>query len=129
MTTSQILNHMKQMIVVNDSLGLSEETWVAQVACASIGAFIESGLRNRKAWLKEGRPRTVLSAFDEKDLRDLLSNAERLKLPVYLVGEQGRAASPTDTLACLGIGPAPDAQIDKLTGVLNFYRWVRQNVM
>ena len=117
------------MIVLNDALGLSEERWGAQVAYASIGAFIESGRSNRKAWLKEGRPKTVLSAFDEKDLRDLLSNAERLKLPVYVVGEQGRVASLADTLFCLGIGPAPNAQIDKLTGVLNFYRWVRENVM
>lgn len=129
MLTSQITNHMKQMIVVNNSLELSEETWIAQVACASIGAFIESGCTNRKVWLKEGRPKTVLSAFDEKDLRDLLLNAERLKLPVYVVGEQGQAASPTDILVCLGIGPAPNIEIDKLAGVLNFYGWVRKNVM
>jgi peptidyl-tRNA hydrolase len=71
-----------------------------------------------------------LGAFDQKDLQDLLAKAERLKLPVYLVGDRGQAAaSVTDTLACIGIGPAPDAQIDELAAVVSFYRWVRENAV
>ena len=120
---------MKQIIVVNTILKMPEGKRIAQVARASIGAFLEAGRDARKTWLHEGRPKIVLNAFDTKDLQDLLSKAERRKLPVYLVGETGQAAAAVNNVACLGIGPAHDSQINELMKILNFYCWVHENVV
>jgi peptidyl-tRNA hydrolase len=128
MFTAQVFHNMKQIIVINEALKAPEEKRVAQVARASVGAFLEAGKNARKTWLHEGRPKVVLNAFDEEDLQDLLSKAERRRLPIYLVGDTGQAATSTGSVACLGIGPACDTLVDELMEVLNFYRWVRENV-
>lgn len=130
MYTAQIVHNMKQIIIINQALKLPEERWTIQVAQASAGAFLEADKDARKTWLKEGKPRIVLNVFDEKDLWDLLSKAEHRSLPTCLVEDTtGQAIPAGSTFACLGIGPADDAQIDQLAEVLTLYRWVRENVV
>ncbi len=129
MLTAQVFHNMKQIIVINKVLEQPEEKRVAQMARASIGAFLEAGKDARKTWLHEGSPKTVLNVFNKKDLQDLLSKAERRRLPIYLVGETGQATATLDAAVCLGIGPASDTQIDALMDVLNFYSWVRENLV
>lgn len=129
MLAAQSSHNMKQIIVINEALQPSEGKRVAQVARASVGAFLEAGKNARKTWLHEGRPKIVLNVFDTKDLQDLLSKAERRRLPVYLVGETGQTATAASNATCLAIGPAKDTQIDELMEILNFYCWVHENVL
>jgi len=129
MDIAQVLNSMKQIIIVNSALELPEEKRAIQMARASAGAFLEADKDARKTWLQEGKPQVVLDACDEQDLRDLLSKARRRSLPICLVeNASDQAASDAQAFACLGIGPASDFQIDQLTEVFNYYRWLRENV-
>ena len=112
--------------MVNETLKLTKKKRAAQMAQASAGAFFEAGKDAKKAWLKEGRPKIILKALGTDDLRDLLSKAEKRKLPICLV-EDNLQASPA--VACLGIGPVCDEQIEQMMDIFNYYCWVRENVL
>lgn len=127
MRPAQTFQNMKQMIIVNAALKAPAEALAVQMACASAGALIEANKFDQKIWLKAGRPQIVLKALDEEDLEDLLSKAERRKLPIYRVNNTD--ISTDQDIACIGIGPVCDLQIEQLKMVLDFYGWVRQHAM
>ena len=109
---------MKQVIVVNQSLKLPKGKLAAQVAHAAVGAFIEASDEARLDWLGEGMPKVVLQAQDETELRRLLDLALQNGIPALLIEDAGRTVVPEGTVTCLGLGPAPDEEIDRLTGEL-----------
>jgi PTH2 family peptidyl-tRNA hydrolase len=109
---------MKQVIVVNRALSLPKGKLAAQVAHAALGAFMEAGDDARVQWLEEGMPKVVLEGPSEADLLRLQDMAVQLGLPCLLVEDAGRTVVPAGTITCLGIGPAPNDEIDRLTGDL-----------
>lgn len=109
---------MKQVIVVNQSLNLPKGKLAAQVAHAAVGAFIEADDEARANWLEEGMPKVVVRAADESELRRYLALALEAGIPALLVEDAGRTVIPAGTITCLGLGPAPDEQLDQLTGEL-----------
>lgn len=127
MAEIDMFQNVKQIIVVNETLKLPKKRRAAQMAQASAGAFFEAGKDVKRAWLKEGRPKIVLKALGADDLQDLLSKAAKRKLPIYLVEDKVRPTSATATVACLGIGPVCDDQVDQMMDIFNYYCWVREN--
>ena len=109
---------MKQVIVVNQSLKLPKGKLAAQVAHAAVGAFIEASDEARVDWLEEGMPKVVVQALDETELRRLLDLALQNGITALLVEDAGRTVVPEGTVTCLGLGPASDEEIDRLTGEL-----------
>jgi peptidyl-tRNA hydrolase len=109
---------MKQVIVANQSLRLPRGKLAAQVAHASVGAFLEANPRDRQAWLEEGMPKIVLAVPGADALLRLREQAAAGGIPACLVEDAGRTVVPTGALTCLGLGPAPDDRIDALTGEL-----------
>jgi peptidyl-tRNA hydrolase, PTH2 family len=109
---------MKQVIVVNQALKLPKGKLAAQVAHAAVGAFVEADDDARINWLEEGMPKIVLGAADEVELQRLLKLAMQSGIPALLVEDSGRTVLPAGTITCLGLGPAPDDEIDALTGEL-----------
>lgn len=109
---------MKQVIVVNQALKLPKGKLAAQVAHAAVGAFVEAGDEARVDWLEEGMPKVVVQAQTEADLLKLLDLAVQNGIPAILVEDAGRTVVPAGTITCLGLGPARDELIDRLTGDL-----------
>lgn len=109
---------MKQVIVVNQSLKLPKGKLAAQVAHAAVGAFVEAGDDARVNWLEEGMPKVVVQAPDEAELLRLLDLAIQSGIPALLVEDAGRTVVPEGTITCLGLGPAYDEELDRLTGDL-----------
>jgi peptidyl-tRNA hydrolase, PTH2 family len=112
---------MKQAIVVRTDLGMGKGKIAAQVAHASLSAAEES--RGRRSnwydeWKDGGQPKIVLRASSEEELRDLLRKAKAQGLPAVLVEDSGRTQLEPGTATCLGIGPAPDQEMDRVTGKL-----------
>ena len=109
---------MKQVIVVNDSLKLPKGKLAAQVAHAAVAAFLSAGEKTRKAWLKDGMPKVVLKGENEEELLRLETLAYQKGIPAQLIRDAGRTVVPEGTITCLGLGPAPEAEIDRMTGSL-----------
>jgi peptidyl-tRNA hydrolase, PTH2 family len=109
---------VKQVIVVNQALRLPKGKLAAQVAHAAVGAFIEASDEAQVDWLEEGMPKVVVQGEDETELRRLLDLAIQNGIPALLIEDAGRTVVPVGTITCLGLGPAPDGEIDRLTGEL-----------
>jgi peptidyl-tRNA hydrolase len=109
---------MKQVIVVNNALRLPKGKLAAQVAHAAVAAFLEAGAAAQAGWLEEGMPKVVLRVEDEQALLRLQAEASELGLPASLIEDAGRTVIPEGTITCLGLGPAEDEALDRLTGEL-----------
>lgn len=109
---------MKQVVIVNDALDLAMGKLAAQVAHASLSAFLQAGEDARQNWLRSGMPKIMLKCSSASQLEELLSQAKASSLPSHLVRDAGRTMLKQGTITCLGIGPAADADINKLTADL-----------
>jgi len=112
---------MKQAIVVRTDLKMGKGKVAAQVAHASLSAA--EAARERKAawydvWKEEGQAKIVLRVESEEELNALFRKARSSGLPASLVEDRGLTQVEPGSVTCLAIGPAPDAELDKITGML-----------
>ena len=109
---------MKQVIVVNRSLGLPKGKLAAQVAHAAVGAFLAASAQAQADWIQVGMPKIVADAADADALVQLEQRAKEQQIPACLVHGAGRTVLAAGTITCLGLGPAPADTIDALTRTL-----------
>jgi len=109
---------MKQVVVVNESLKLPRGKLSAQVAHAAVEAFIRASAETQQRWLNSGMPKVVLQGQSEDELLQLARRASEAGLPTGLIKDAGLTVVAPGTVTCLGIGPAEEKDIDRLTGGL-----------
>lgn len=111
----------KLVVVVRDDLRMSGGKLAAQVAHAAVSCALKAKAKNRawfSDWYGEGQRKVVLRAKDLGELIALRDRAAKARLPHELVTDAGLTELPPSTITCLGIGPAPAAHVDKITGSL-----------
>jgi len=111
----------KQVIAVRSDLKLSKGKLAVQVAHASVSAVELARDRYREwlsIWLSQGQKKVAVKVKNLSELLEIKSQAESLKLPTVLIVDSGLTELPPGTATCVGIGPAPAALIDKVTGKL-----------
>jgi PTH2 family peptidyl-tRNA hydrolase len=111
----------KQVIVMRNDLKMSRGKIAAQAGHAAISAAEEARKKFSgwwKAWIEEGQCKIAVRAESEQELLELEKKAKNSKLPTALIIDRGLTELPPDTITCLGIGPAPSAQVDAITGKL-----------
>jgi PTH2 family peptidyl-tRNA hydrolase len=94
----------------------------AQVAHAALDAA-ETCRRKRpewyEAWREQGQAKVVVKTDGgEQALEELQKQARSLGLPISLIQDRGLTQLEPGTTTCLGIGPGPVNEIDKVTGML-----------
>ena len=93
----------------------------AQVAHASLSAAEET-MDRRSDWFGEwkegGQRKIVLKVQTEEALRELYKEAKAAKLPTALIEDRGLTQLEPGTVTCLGIGPGPEKDLDRITGKL-----------
>ena len=109
---------MKQTMIVNDSLKLARGKLAAQVAHASVASFLTASPASQKQWLAQGMPKIVLSGTCEQELIDCYQRALTANLPAQIIKDAGKTIVAEGTMTCVGLGPAPAEEIDKITGHL-----------
>lgn len=112
---------MKQVIVVRGDLDLGAGKLAAQVAHAAVSAADAADEDARDAWLAAGQRKVVLRVPTEMALTDLEREAVQRDLPTALITDAGRTELAPGTTTALGIGPAPEADLDVVTGDLPLY--------
>lgn len=110
---------LKQVIVARKDLNLSKGKLSAQVAHASVSAAEKSEWK--KEWLRQGQKKSVLKVENLKEMIDVFMMAKDSGLPTELIQDMGKTEIPAGTKTCVGIGPAPEEEIDKVTGELKLY--------
>jgi PTH2 family peptidyl-tRNA hydrolase len=114
----------KQAIVLRVDLKMSKGKIAAQAGHAAVSAAELARKRCPewwKAWIDEGQCKIAVRAESEHELLELEKKARELNLPSALITDRGLTELPPGTLTCLGIGPAPSDQVDKITGELNLF--------
>jgi len=112
----------KQCIVVREDLKLSPGKLAVQVAHASVLSLDRAEKMDKSAvssWKSEGQKKVVLKVANVQELFRLREDAERAGLPTAIVTDAGLTEIPAGTVTALGIGPAPNKQMDKVTGKLS----------
>lgn len=112
---------VKQVIVIRKDLKMGTGKLVGQACHASLGASEETKKRDInlwKRWLSEGTKKVIVKVNSLEELLELEKEAKRHRLPNSLVIDRGLTQIPPDTPTSLGIGPAEDEVIDKITGKL-----------
>jgi PTH2 family peptidyl-tRNA hydrolase len=112
---------MKQVIVVRTDLGMGKGKIAVQVAHASLSAFLEAKRRNPEladAWLSEGQRKIVLKVNSLNELLDVVKKAEDEGLPIAIIEDAGLTQLKPGTITAVGIGPALDDVLDRITGNL-----------
>jgi len=111
----------KVVVVVREDLKMSGGKLAVQVAHAAVMCALEAKKDRAKwfsEWYREGQRKVVVKARDLEHLQALDQMARKAGLPRALVTDAGLTELPSGTTTCLGVGPAPDALIDPVTGSL-----------
>jgi len=109
---------VKQVIVVNQSLAMPVGKLAAQVAHASLAAFLEATDPVRQRWGSDGMTKVVLTVPTALDLQALQARASSAGIPTGLVRDAGKTVLSPGTITCLGLGPHDADELDAITGSL-----------
>ena len=118
---SQAKMDLKQVIVVDESLGMSKGKLAAQASHASLNAFRKADKDLRSDWNSNGAKKIILKKGD-LSFQDLIIEAERLNIPHYKVKDAGHTELEPGTATALGLGPAESSKIDKITSELTLVK-------
>jgi PTH2 family peptidyl-tRNA hydrolase len=112
----------KLVIVVRTDIRLTPGKLAVQASHASVTCALEAKKANPrwfKQWYNEGQKKVVVKAGTLRDLHELKTIAEGLGLTTSLVQDAGLTEVSPGTVTCLGIGPGPTPEVDKVTGDLS----------
>jgi len=111
----------KLVVAVRRDLEMGKGKIAVQVGHAAVTAAEET--RNRhpewwKEWFAEGQCKVVVKVNSEEELHGLKKRADELGLSSVMIHDSGLTQVEPGTVTCLGIGPAPAAIVDRITGGL-----------
>lgn len=109
---------MKQVIVMRTDLKMGKGKIAAQACHASLNCYKKANNSDIRKWEIDGQKKVVLKISSEQELLELYSLVKASTLPCSLITDAGHTQIEPATKTCLGIGPGPDEEIDKLTGHL-----------
>ncbi|NLU46257.1 MAG: peptidyl-tRNA hydrolase [Euryarchaeota archaeon] len=111
----------KLVILMRNDIKMSKGKMAAQAGHAAVVCALASQKKDKKnfdAWMAAGQSKVVLKVDSERELFEFKAIAEAQSLTTSIICDAGRTEIAPGTYTCLGIGPAPAALIDKVTGEL-----------
>ncbi|HIQ29378.1 MAG TPA: peptidyl-tRNA hydrolase [Candidatus Caldiarchaeum subterraneum] len=111
----------KQCLVVRRDVGMSWGKVVVQAAHASVSALEEARRRKPdwvRGWFATGQKKIALKVNSEEEVDELGRRCLELGIPYSVVQDAGLTELPPGTVTAIGIGPAPEELVDKVTGSL-----------
>ena len=108
---------LKQVIVVRKDLKMGVGKIAVQCSHASLLAYEKSLRQNPRyveEWMAGGMAKIVLKVNSKKELLELFERMKKM-FPAALVHDAGRTQIEAGEPTCIGIGPAPENEINKFT--------------
>ncbi len=112
---------LKQAILIRMDLEMGTGKKCVQACHASIISAEEARTKtpsNFTNWKQSGQKKVVLKVRDIETLTTRYQLARRMKLPAAIIQDAGLTQLEPGTTTAVGIGPAPEDQIDKICGDL-----------
>ena len=114
----KVKGELKQAIIVRQDLGMGKGKIAAQVAHASLCAYVKLNKKHphiAHAWLNRGMKKVVLKVKTKEELYELLKKAESINLVCCLVRDAGKTQVDEGEETALAIGPWYEEEIDMVT--------------
>lgn len=111
----------KMVLVVRGELRLTAGKAAVQVAHAAVMLYQEAERRGRgslEAWLAAGQKKIAVVAATLDEMEALRREARARGIPTVYVEDAGLTEVPAGTKTVLGLGPAPESDLDAVTGAL-----------
>ena len=111
----------KMVLVVRQDLKMGKGKIAAQCSHATLGCYKAALKANKmaiKSWELCGQPKIAVKCQDEEQLLALRDHAQSMKVPFSLIRDAGRTQIAPGSKTVLGVGPAPEEIVDKITGHL-----------
>jgi PTH2 family peptidyl-tRNA hydrolase len=109
---------MKQAIIIRKDLKMGKGKQISQACHASISSYLKARKSDKEEWIRSGMKKVVLKVDDLKELKNIHKLAKSNKLPCELIRDAGLTQVKPRTTTALGIGPASDKKINKITSKL-----------
>ena len=106
---------MKQAIIIRSDLKMEKGKIAAQAAHASLGAVKKAKAADVSRWESEGEKKVVLKVGSLQELKEAEENAKAASLPFFLVRDAGLTQVESGSATALGVGPAADDKVDRIT--------------
>lgn len=113
------MDQIKQVIVMRTDLGMGRGKIAAQAGHACVMGAIRVQKTHPEwyeQWQREGQKKIALRVSSLRDLSRLKMDAARAGLPFSEVLDAGHTQIEPGTVTCISIGPAPEHDIDRITG-------------
>jgi len=108
----------KQAVVLRKDLDWNKGKMIAHALHAALGSLKLVDKEIILKWEEEGAKKVVLKVKDLKEINEIYKQAKKSKLPCCLIRDAGLTQLKSGTVTALGIGPAKEKDIDKVTGKL-----------
>jgi peptidyl-tRNA hydrolase, PTH2 family len=112
---------MKMVLILRGELRLTAGKAAVQAAHAAVMLVRRAEGRDPEpleAWLGEGQKKVALEVTTLAELEEVERRARGVGIPTVWVEDAGFTEVPPGTRTCLGLGPAPSAALDPITGSL-----------
>ena len=116
--------NFKMVLVLRGELRLTAGKAAVQAAHAAVMLvrFLEKkNPESLDQWLAQGQKKIALVVPTLTDLESLERAARARGIPALWVEDAGFTEVPPGTLTCLGLGPAPESELDPITGQLDLF--------
>jgi peptidyl-tRNA hydrolase, PTH2 family len=113
---------VKMVLVLRGELRLTPGKAAVQAAHAAV-MLVEEAERRKlpmlESWRAGGAKKIALVVPTLEELEQLRRKAAARGIPSVVIEDAGLTEVPAGTKTCLGLGPAPSAELDAITGELD----------
>ncbi|SCU95099.1 LAME_0F10704g1_1 [Lachancea meyersii CBS 8951] len=130
LSLNDIPGEVRMALVIRQDLGMKKGKIAAQCCHAALACYRLIGtdpsresynMDMTQRWLYGGQAKITLKCPDKENLDELFAMALSLGVNSYVVHDAGRTQIAAGSATVLGLGPAPKAVLDQITGDLKLY--------
>ncbi|CAL9732295.1 peptidyl-tRNA hydrolase 2 [Monosporozyma unispora] len=127
---NDVPGEVRMALVIRQDLGMQKGKIAAQCCHAALGCYRLIATNPSRAsynptmvnrWLRGGQAKITLKCPDKDVMDELYAKAIAMGVNANVIHDAGRTQIAAGSATVLGLGPAPKAVLDQITGELKLY--------